>query len=67
MGIFFKRGNEDYEEKKITNDTKTMLVIFDEKTKEPIHIFPGESKIVLKAVRSKLPYTREIIRGNFEG
>lgn len=67
MGIFFKRSeNIEYEEKRITNDTKTMLVIYDEKSREPIYLNPGESKIILKAIPAKLPRKVEIIRGDYQ-
>lgn len=67
MGIFFKRsGNEEFEEKRITNNTKTMLVVYDERSREPVYLSPGESKIILKAIPPKLPRTVEIIRGDYE-
>lgn len=68
MGIFFKRsGNEDYEEKRITNNSKAPLIVYDEKSREPILIEAGQSKIILKRIPPKLPRTVEIIRGNYEG
>jgi len=67
MGIFFKQpGNIEYEEKKITNNSKAPLIVYDEKTREPIYLYPGESKIIIKRIPAKLPRVVEIIRGDYE-
>lgn len=67
MGIFFKRSeNIEYKEERITNATKTMLVVYDEKTREPVYLQPGQNKIILKAIKPKLPRVVEIIRGDYE-
>lgn len=67
MGILFKRSKDiEFEEKRITNNSKAPLIIYDEKTRERIYLNPGESKIILKAIKPKLPRTVEIIRGDYE-
>ena len=43
-----------------------MLVVYDEKTREAVHLQPGEAKIILKAIPAKLPRTVEIIRGDYQ-
>jgi len=68
MGIFFKHsGDEDFEEKRISNNTKAPLIVYDERNMEAVHIPPGQSKIILKRIPVRLPRKIEIIRGNYEG
>lgn len=67
MGIFWKRSkNIEFEEKRITNNSKAPLIVYDERSRESVYLQPGESKIILKAVKPKLPRTVEVELGRYE-